>query len=440
MIFGNYWQFISSDSMHCMLYDLPIEIVYLILNKLSCEEVIVLGLINKEYYLHLLDPVKSKNLYYKSLSKPGLSKIKLDIKLKQIVNNARNFVNLKFQLANEFGDDLYSREFKNISKKNLDNFCDILKANNNNMVAADRNNDILCMTPNMYVYARLMKNGFVYKICMRGEKNTLSLSTCARCLMLVLDDRIYIYCRDVSVTDANIIFQTAYYKYEYGSSRDEFKYVNYNLKIDNGSVLLDSCTKAHKLFWYVTDTETYHIIGISTINGNHTNLDIFLINKHLLDDSLTNILEIDLTDEPFYRIKIQSNVHPQRVDSNFSTGESSKIWVFVCLANRKVIIHVFDIFTKHFHANPLKVKFMHGRSYKTVTFNIIDDEYLLVIERNDRIYVHWIDIRREQLKLDSISNYSLGRFYGMTIFQDGILVKDKGVSCYSKQTYSYTFY
>ena len=413
-----------------MLNELPIEINYLIWDNLSGKKLVVLGLVDRESYLHLLHPVESMKLFYKNLTKRSLSKIKFDVKLNQIFHSP-SYKRLGIKLNIKSFSDLYACEFKYVDKQNLDKLCEILKDNNNDVLTNRGIKESAFVSPNMYGYVRFQNSSQPntqksrYKIFLRGEKESITLCTYSEPFMLILKNRFYIY-QDIYLSGSHIWFQSFCYE-----NIPKPQIINYITRNDS----------TRKAFWFITDTNEYHIIGMSTTSDKgdreETNIDIYLINRELLGENLMDWSNIDLDNLNCYRMPMLVG-HPQYMYS-ISNDDESKIYILVTF-NECFAISVFDINTKSF-LNSITVHEIVSYAYEKLTFNIINNEYLVVIGRNINIFVHWIDIRNGRLTLDAITKYKSDYVCGMTIFPDGILVKrcDKFPED-SLETFTYNFY
>ena len=428
-----------------MLHILPTEINNIIWDQLSDEDVVQMGFVSKDHYLYFLDPIASKDLYYKNTSRSGLSKIKFNIKLAKIFGNTTNCEKHKYFFDSEV--DVPTYEFTNINKLSfnklgtlLKNYSKDLPYSNHTMHFVAEDLCVAIARPN-----RLGNDFLVLTLLLECIDTPIKLTINSRFLKLVLENRIYIN-RDLMIVDNKIIFQTAYLEYKNVSSNGEFKYINYTLQTGEKNGTLGHRTNHinfKKAFWYVTDTTTCHIIGISTVDqtSGNTVIDIYLINKALLDKSLTNaFLEIDLNNEQHYVTQIPFKKHPEHVYSTLNADESK---VYILVANsKKFVIIIFDIFLRRFLSDRLYFKTKPGCSINPRVFRIIDNEYLLMTNTGSPINMYWIDIRRGSLKLDVVDKYSSDKIPGLCIYPDGILVKRKiqSSSVFNKTIAGYYFY
>lgn len=414
-----------------MLYGLPLETNYLIWSHLPFKDLVVLGLINRDCYLHILDKIESANLFYKNLSRCSLSKIKLSIKLDQIFCQSDNYNKSKISIESKSDCDLYVYEFKHVDKYNLDKIREQIKANRNNMIIPrDFGRECCLMSPNIFGQLECDMGYFSYKIFLRGLFFPLKYFACSRGLMQNLKDRFYIYHSD-EMSNGNMVFMTAYYKYE--SFDYELKCVNYTLR--NGDKMVTLSNVPPNIFWYIADIDIYHIVGISTIINHQGWLDIYLIKRELLDNSHS---EINLNHGTCYNIRLPIDVQPRNVTST-PNGTGSMLYIFV-LCKACFLIYIFDMSTKMFLPFSLNIQVSPNSAYAKYMLTIINDEYLVIVSYNftTRVVVHWIDIRKGRLKLDQIVNYDSPEIRGINVFSDGILVKENLAQ--TLNCYNYNFY
>ena len=429
-----------------MLNILPTEINNLIWDHLSNEDVVQMGFVSKDYYLYFLDPIASKDLYYKNTSRSGLSKIKFSIKLKQIIRNTAHYEKHKYRFIREHDHDVFTTAFNHVNKLNLDKIGTILKTYSGELLETSCSIlghfvfPDLCITLK-FIKSNENKEALVYTLFLGNNNTIVNLTAYSRHLMMVSDTTIYLN-QDLNVIGGKIIFRTAYLKYNPCKCYNDFKYVNYVLQTAEIETISGRCRddyiRLKSIFWYVIDTAEFHIIGISTL-GQNTEImyfDLYLINKTIFDETLADVMDIDLNSEPHYLIQIPYKSHPSYVYSNLNS-DGSKLYILLTTTKEFVII-VFDIFSKSFKHEPFYSKLAYNW-IGNIPFRIVNDDYLLIFAVGSHLEVYWFDIRRFALKLDTIDTYDITKIHGLCIFPDGILVKSRQGSN-GFNVYNYDFY
>ena len=414
-----------------MFVTLPIEINYAILNSCTIVDIAIIGLINKECYTHILDPITSSTCFYNSAKKLSLFKLTLTTKLDQIFNKKRTYIRNRDILI-EMDEFVQVGDFHRINKNNLDDFRDwLLKIKLEEIV------DCIFVSDRIMIYDYSADNrrcNYDYCITDQNNKkiivNNVSFYSAKMCSN---QDSFYVE-RNIIIANSQY---SANFAYQYFDQSDSFmlksKLIRYIFSTNSPETRLANNKKhLQQCFWYLTDTAKYNIVAISTeINDNQTNIDLILVDKNILVSTVNNYNEIDIDLDILlkYSFQTSSSSHPKHIKVCHDNAES-RLYVVVLGAN-KFELFVFDLDSKNFISSNIKIdcKYYVGdfddRKLYPISLNVVDNRYLLItLLDSGTLFLYWINVRSSLIYLESIEKYKGGMVNAIKIDIHGILIQE----------------
>lgn len=442
-----------------MFSQVPLEINYIIWDFCPAIEIVSYGFINKDCYMHILDPCSSV-LFYRNSSRDGLSKIKIETKFSQIFNNTLSYRLRRRTIKENYGHNVDINRFYSLCSDNLEKFThwlDFFEVRYPNEFNAN-----IFITTKMVGYFDAGDGGDNYDYA-PSHFNIFSseyktgyqpiFSPSLGDTLAIYDDIVYF---NDGLVGKSTFFNTEVMYFNRSLAENEKTYssnpndtfpIYYDLGKDN-SHLLKIDKNIH--FWYIMDTSEYQVVGLTincsghtiSMETNVTILKLFVIQKSTTYLVLKIGYKIDLSLIPSDSITLDTKNHPSYIRTVMDSS-SSKLYIMVVFNNvrdgvgqhfkyfQKSYIAVFDLHAKKFMLDLIKIK--QPQFDESITYNythtpksslaIIEDEYLLIINDYENMFFQWIDIRGGKLLKGSIVKYGTNLFVNVKVHSDGLLVK-----------------
>ena len=395
---------------------LPIEINYKILNSCTNVTIATFGLINKECYTHILDPIKSSTCFYNSAKKLSLFRLMLTIKLDHIFNKKITYMQNRDILI-EMDEHVQVGNFHGINKYNLDDFRHwLLKITLEEIV------DCIFISDKIIIYDDSESETVCYKYCIRDQNNIVNNLEFYSPDIHNNQDSFYLECNLFMYTYRHSIN----FDYQYLDLQDSFefwpKFVEY---------IVDTSSAETHCFWYLTYTTKYYIVAVSTkVSDNQTNIDLVLVDKNILVKPTKDDKQFDFNLLFKYSFQISSPSHPCHIKVCHDNAES-RLYIIV-LGITKFELFVFGLDSKNFTSSNIKVdckyydcKDYYRRKTYPISLSVVDDRYLLITILNGAtLFLYWVNIRPSLIYLESVETYRGGMVNSIRIDVKGILIQE----------------
>lgn len=436
-----------------MLDRLPLEINYNIWEICPDNTLLLLGFVDKLSYCHLLDEIRSVDLYYRHSKNRSLSKIKLLTKLNQIFGDHYNYKKYRHVISENSLYNIQAKDFYGINKSNCHRFNSWFEEN-----CCD-DTDIIFISPSLVCKFDIIEHWPVdvfdhtqYSVYDRQSKAPILIKSDFHPYVYGSDDYFYImhgicdtdepksyksYRESSTTVSKKLNADTSnYFNRMSNNITKTFVVTDYFQKLKDKDAKFKRITyhllpRFNGSFWPLVDTSEYHIIGLLTKDDDGTTtLIVKLLDKSLIDDVSSDTLDLQLhLFESFHtKISLDGPIAFIKASNDYGTTNTidSKFYVIASTEHAAEIM-IFDLIDKKFIPNKLTFKYekpvigWDTMSQYPVTFRTIDNKYLLLTFHNRKISLYWIRTLSNRLILDLAIRYE-----SVIIDDINIIVGSKG--------------